>query len=54
MICIIKMVDDKYKVSTLDFIQEVFTNYKNIEEGLLVRSLVEEIRQKNIIFKNLN
>lgn len=43
---IIKTVTGKFKQETLDFVEEVFTNYANEAEAKLVRALIEEIRDK--------
>ena len=43
---IIKSMENKYLLSSLEMIQEVFTEYDSPEEGKLVRRLVEEIRAK--------
>lgn len=43
---IIKSMEDKYIDSSLPFIEKVFTEWSDEEEGKLVRRLVEEIRSK--------
>ena len=43
---IIKSMEEKYLVSSLEFIEDVFTKHSDEEEGRLVRGLVEEIRSK--------
>lgn len=43
---IIKPVTEDYLEKSLDLVQQVFTEYKNPEEGIAVRKLVEEIRSK--------
>ena len=43
---IIKSMEDKYLLPSLDLVEAVFTAHENAEEGKLVRSLVEEIRSK--------
>ena len=43
---IIKSMEDNYLTSSLELVEDVFTKYQNAEEGVLVRSLVEEIRSK--------
>ena len=43
---IIKFMEDKYLVPSLELVEAVFTDYENAKEGKLVRSLVEEIRSK--------
>ena len=40
----IMSITDKYMCSSLDLVEEVFTEYSNKEEGILVRHLIEEIR----------
>lgn len=42
----IKSMENKYQTVALEFVEEVFTKYKDSEEGALVRRLVEEIRSK--------
>lgn len=42
----IKNMDNKYLVSSLDLVEQVFTESEGINEGKMVRSLVEEIRAK--------
>ena len=49
----IKIVSDEYKVESLDFVQKVFTEYKDDAEGILVRSLIEEIRIKKYYIPEL-
>ena len=39
-------MEDKYRDSSLPFIEKVFTEWSDEEEGKLVRRLVEEIRSK--------
>ena len=41
---IIKLMEEKYRIPTLELVEAVFTAHENAEEGKLVRSLVEEIR----------
>lgn len=41
---IIKSMEDKYLLPSLDLVEAVFTAHESSEEGKLVRSLVEEIR----------
>lgn len=43
---IIKAMENKYLHSSLEMVQEVFTEYDSPDEGKLVRRLVEEIRAK--------
>lgn len=41
---IIKPMEEKYLVPSLDLVETVFTEYDCAREGKMVRSLVEEIR----------
>ena len=41
---IIKAMEDNYWISSLNLVEQVFTDHENAQEGKLVRSLVEEIR----------
>lgn len=50
---IIKSMEEKYLVSSLDLVEAVFSEYKNPEEGRLVRALVEEIRSKRFYLPEL-
>lgn len=50
---IIKSMENKYLIPSLDFVEDVFTQYDSPEEGKLVRNLVEEIRSKNYYIPNL-
>ena len=43
---IIKSMEEKYLLPTLELVEQVFTEHENAQEGKLVRSLVEEIRRK--------
>ena len=43
---IIKSMEEKYRIPSLDMVEAVFTAHADAEEGRLVRSLVEEIRSK--------
>ena len=49
----IKAIEDKYLESTLDLVEQVFTAHSDVEEGKLVRSLVEEIRAKRFYLPQL-
>lgn len=51
---IIKTVDPKDYQRTLDFVYEVFSESENNEEGLLVKTLVNEIRSKKYYEKELD
>ena len=50
---IIKSMEEKYLISSLELIQTVFTEHSEAEEGNLVRSLVEEIRSKRFYLPEL-
>ena len=43
---IIKSMEEKYLLPSLDLVEDVFTKWKDPEEGKIVRQLVEEIRSK--------
>lgn len=43
---IMKSMEDKYLHTSLEFVEKVFTEWSDEEEGKLVRKLVEEIRSK--------
>lgn len=43
---IIKSMEEKYLVPSLELVETVFTEHSDEEEGKLVRGLVEEIRSK--------
>ena len=43
---IIKAMEDRYLLPSLDLVEDVFTAYDSPEEGRTVRRLVEEIRSK--------
>ena len=43
---IIKCMESKYLLPSLNLVEDVFTKWRNLEEGKLVRRLVEEIRLK--------
>ena len=43
---IIKTMEEKYLLPSLNMVEAVFTAHSDAEEGKLVRSLVEEIRSK--------
>lgn len=49
----IKPMENKYLLSSLEFVEDVFTRYKNSEEGKTVRQLVEEIRSKKYYIPDL-
>ena len=50
---IIKSMEEKYLVPALDLVEAVFTAHENVEEGKLVRTLVEEIRSKRFYLPEL-
>lgn len=50
---IIKKMEDKYLVDSLDFVEKVFTEYENEKEGKLVRKLIIEIRSKKYYIPEL-
>ena len=51
---IIKSMEDKYLLPTLNLVQTVFTASETAEEGTLVRRLVEEIRSKRFYIPELD
>lgn len=51
---IITTAGDRYRETTLDLVQQVFTAHKNAAEGALVRNLVEEIRSKRYYVPELD
>ena len=50
---IIKSMENKYLMSSLDLVEDVFTKYDCKEEGKIVRQLVEEIRSKKYYIPEL-
>ena len=50
---IIKSMEEKYLLPSLNMVEAVFTDHENAEEGKLVRSLVEEIRSKRFYLPEL-
>ncbi len=50
---IIKSMENKYLLPSLDMVEDVFTKYKDPEEGKIVRQLVEEIRSKKYYLPEL-
>ena len=50
---IIKSMEEKYLLPSLDLVETVFTEHSDAEEGKLVRSLVEEIRSKRFYLPEL-
>ncbi|MBQ2800251.1 MAG: N-acetyltransferase [Lachnospiraceae bacterium] len=51
---IIKTVTGKFTQETLDFVEKVFTEYSDEEEGKVVRELVAEIRSKKYYIPELD
>lgn len=51
---IIKTMTKKYESASLDFVEKVFTDYRNAEEGDCVRRLVQEIRAKKYYLPELD
>lgn len=49
----IKSIENKYKASSLELIEDVFAKAYNTEEGKMVRRLVEEIRSKKYYLPEL-
>lgn len=49
----IKTMEEKYRISSLDLVEAVFTAHENAKEGNLVRRLVEEIRSKRFYLPEL-
>ena len=49
----IKSMEEKYLLSSLELVEQVFTDHESAEEGKLVRSLVEEIRSKRFYLPEL-
>jgi len=50
---IIKSMEEKYLLPSLELVETVFTDHESAEEGKLVRSLVEEIRSKRFYLPQL-
>lgn len=50
---IMKPMEEKYLRPSLDLVEDVFTKYKDPEEGRVVRRLVEEIRSKKYYLPEL-
>ena len=50
---IIKSMEEKYRMPSLEMVEAVFTAHENAEEGKLVRSLVEEIREMDTYIPEL-
>lgn len=50
---IIKSIEAKYLLPSLELVEEVFARYKDAQEGKVVRGLVEEIRAKKYYIPEL-
>lgn len=50
---IIKSMEEKYLLSSLEIVEDVFTKWANEEEGKVTRQLVEEIRAKKYYLPEL-
>lgn len=50
---IIKTMEKKYLLPSLNLVEDVFTKWRNAEEGKVVRQLVEEIRAKKYYIPEL-
>ena len=50
---IVKSMEDKYREVSLPFVEKVFSEWSDEEEGKLVRRLVEEIRSKKYYIPEL-
>ena len=50
---IIKSMEEKYLLSSLELVEDVFTKWANEEEGKIARQLVEEIRAKKYYLPEL-
>ena len=50
---IIKSMENKYLLPSLGLVQEVFSEWDSLEEGKIVRQLVEEIRAKKYYIPEL-
>lgn len=50
---IIKSMENKYLMPSLELVQEVFSEWDSLEEGKIVRQLVEEIRAKKYYIPEL-
>ena len=46
-------MEEKYLLSSLELVEQVFTDHESVEEGKTVRSLVEEIRTKEYYLPEL-
>ena len=50
---VIKSMEEKYLIPTLDLVEAVFTDSESSENGKLVRRLAEEIRSKRFYLPEL-
>lgn len=50
---IIKSMEDRFLLPSLELVEEVFTEHESAEEGKMVRGLVEEIRSKKYYIPGL-
>lgn len=50
---IIKSMESKYLISSLDLVEDVFAKWDSHEEGKVVRSLIEEIRSEKYYLPQL-
>lgn len=50
---IIKSMETKYLLPSLDLVEDVFAKWDSPEEGKLVRQLVQEIRSKKYYISEL-
>ncbi|MCI5955502.1 MAG: hypothetical protein MRZ54_00785 [Clostridiales bacterium] len=50
---IIKSMESKYLLPSLELVEDVFAKWDSLEEGKLVRELVEEIRRKKYYLPGL-
>ena len=50
---IIKSMEEKYLLPSLELVEAVFTDYENEEDAKITRSLVEEIRSKRFYLPEL-
>lgn len=50
---IIKAMESKYLLSSLELVEDVFATHDGVEEGKMVRRLVEEIRSKKYYIPEL-
>lgn len=50
----IRAMEEKYLLPSLDLVEQVFTEYQDASEGRIVRQLVEEIRSKQYYLPELD